>query len=146
MKMRYIMMKKSVFKINSSERKIVLKLTRQGFYFTVLLAAVLGLWRLSDLYKTSTFAEHGLVENLQLVTLILSTLIFVLSAIKNAFYRPVLFLLASLTAFCCIRELDSFFEKLIPVISWKFAFLFPLGRFFTLIPNAKISGKHYSIF
>ncbi len=121
------MMKKSVFKINPSDHKIVLKLTRQGFYFTVLLAVVLGLWRLSDCYKTDTFAEHGLVENLQLATLILSTLIFVLSVIKNAFYRPVLFLLASLTTFCCIRELDSLFDKILPIVSWKFAFLFPIG-------------------
>lgn len=120
-------MKKNVFKINPSERKIVLKLTRQGFYFTVLLAVVLSLWRLSDYYKTNTFAEYGLVENLQLATLILSTLIFLLSALKDAFYRPVLFLLASLTAFCCIRELDSLFDKILPIISWKFAFLFPVG-------------------
>lgn len=120
-------MKKNVFKINPSERKIVLKLTRQGFYFTVLLAVVLSLWRLSDYYKTNTFAEYGLVENLQLATLILSTLIFLLSALKDTFYRPVLFLLASLTAFCCIRELDSLFDKILPIISWKFAFLFPVG-------------------
>ena len=120
----------SFFKQNASEYRVVLKLTRQGFYFTVLLAAVLGLWRLSDLYKTSTFAEHGLVENLQLFTLFLSTLVFMVTALKNTFYRPILILLASLTAFCCIRELDSFFETLIPVISWKFAFLFPFGALF----------------
>jgi len=117
-------------KHNSLEHKIVLKLTRQGFYFTVLLAVVLGLWRLSDFYKTSTFAEHGLVENLQLLTLFLSTILFFTAAIKNSLYRPILFFLASLTAFCCIRELDSFFDELIPVISWKFAFLFPAAALF----------------
>ena len=103
------MMKKSVFKINSSERKIVLKLTRQGFYFTVLLAAVLGLWRLSDCYKTDTFAEHGLVENLQLATLILSTLIFVLSAIKNAFYRPVFVFIGQFDSFLLYSRVGFFF-------------------------------------
>ncbi len=121
------MTNKNLTKLNLSEYKVMLKLTRQGFYFTVLLAVVLGLWKLSDYYKTETFAEHGLIENLQLATLILSTLIFVLSALKSSFYRPVLFLLASLTAFCCIRELDSLFDKILPVISWKFSFLFPIG-------------------
>ncbi|MGN0919421.1 MAG: hypothetical protein ACI4OR_01490 [Alphaproteobacteria bacterium] len=124
-------MKKTMpLKCTPLERKIVLKLTRQGFYFTVLLALILGLWGISDSYKTDTFTEHGLVENMQLFTLILSTLIFLATAIKNTFYRPVLFLLASLTTFCCIRELDSLFEKWIPVISWKFAFVFPAVALF----------------
>jgi len=127
----------SFFKQSASEHRVVLKLTRQGFYFTVLLAVVLGLWRLSDYYKTDTFAENGLVENLQLATLILSTLIFLLTAIKNAFYRPVLFLLASLTAFCCIRELDSLFDKILPIVSWKFAFLFPLAALFYAFTKRK---------
>ena len=114
------------------EQQIILKVTRQGFYFTILLAVVLSLWRLSDYYKTETFAEYGLIENMQLCTLLLSTGIFLYSAIKNVFYRPVLFLCAGLTSFCCVRELDSFFEALIPVISWKFAFLFPLTALFYL--------------
>ena len=117
---------KNVLKKMPYEIKIILKLTRQGFYFSVLLGLVLALWKLADCYKTDTFAEHGLVENLQLITLFLSTIVFLFSALKSSFYRPVLYLLASLTAFCCIRELDSFFENLIPIISWKFAFLFPL--------------------
>ena len=117
---------KKLLNINSQERKIVLKLTRQGFYFTVLLAVVLGLWQLSSSYKTNTFAEYGLVENLQLLVLFLSTLFFLSHAIINIVYRPISYLLASLTAFCCIRELDSLFDTLLPIISWKFAFLFPL--------------------
>lgn len=121
---------KSSLNISSQERKTILKLTRQGFYFTILLAVVLGLWRLSNLYKTDTFAEHGLVENLQLLTLLASTIVFLSSAVKKTVYRPILILLASLTTFCCIRELDSFFDVLFPIISWKFAFLFPLGATF----------------
>ena len=112
---------------SQQEQRIIMKITRQGFYFTVLLAVVLGLWRLSSYYKTNTFAEYGLVENLQLTTLILSTGIFLMGAYKNKTYRPVVLLLAGLTAFCSVRELDSFFERILPVINWKFAYIFPLA-------------------
>ena len=110
-------------KINPTEKKILLKLSRQGFYFTLLIVIILSLWQLSSLYKTRTFSEHGLVENIQLCTLFLSTLIFLYTGFKNSFYRPIVILLASLTTFCFFRELDSVFDVLFPKISWKFAFL-----------------------
>ena len=119
--------KPNCFLKSENERKIVLKVTRQGFYFTVLFAVILTLWKLSVLYKTNTFGEHGLVENLQLITLLAATGVFLFSCIKNTVYRPILFLLAALTAFCFVRELDSFFEHLLPVISWKFAYCCPLA-------------------
>ena len=124
-------------KTNIQQRKVILKVCRQGFYFAVLLTVVLGLWCLSDLYKINTFAEYGLVENLQLATLFVSSLIFLGSSIKKTFYRPILILLASLTSFCCIRELDSFFENFLPITSWKFAFLLPLGAILYLYTQRK---------
>ena len=118
-------MYKKLLKVTPQKRKTVFKLARQGFYFTLLIVIVLALWKLSSSYGTETFAEYGIVENLQLGTLFLSTIVFLVGAKISKIYRPISLALASLTAFCIIRELDSFFEQILPIISWKFAYLFP---------------------
>ena len=123
--------------LSPTEQKVALKVTRQGFYFTILIAVVLSLWKLSAFYKEETFAEYGFVENMQLGTLFLSTGVFLFGAYQSKTYRPISLFLASLTTFCMIRELDSFFEKLIPVISWKFAYLFPGLACFYALKNRK---------
>ena len=74
--------------------------------------------------KDKTFDENGILENLQLGELLLAcALFFCVSFIcKNFHNLGVVF--ASLCAFAACRELDSFFEDHIPLIGWKFAFLF----------------------
>ena len=74
--------------------------------------------------KDKTFDENGILENLQLGELLLAcALFFCVSFIcKNFHNLGVVF--ASLCAFAACRELDSFFDDHIPLIGWKFAFLF----------------------
>ncbi|MCR5184003.1 MAG: hypothetical protein K6B46_04795 [Opitutales bacterium] len=123
-------MDNGIWKFDFYERKVSFKILRYGLYFVVVFAVVIALWGLAKHYQTDTFAEHGLVENLQLGLLFLSTVCFSFLALRDKFYRPVLFFLAGLTAFCFVRELDSFFDKLLPVVTWKFAWLFPLLALF----------------
>ena len=110
----------------TEEKDIIFRTSRLIIYFFILLFEVLILWKVAKQYNASTFSEHGPIENCQLVVLAVTSLLFLKDAIRNKEYRPLLLFLSSLTLFATIREQDHFFEKIFPVISWKFAWLFPL--------------------
>ena len=48
-----------------------------------------------------------------------------------------LYFLASLCALGACRELDSFFDSNLPIISWKFGFLFPIAAIIGLYRQRK---------
>lgn len=81
---------------------------------------------ITSIHQEKTFVEFGIIENLQLVFLGLSCLSFFIQALLCAPNRSLLLFFASLCCFASIRELDSYFENIIPFISWKFCYLFPL--------------------
>lgn len=132
--------------LDFQEKRSLIKTVRLGIYFFVLLFLVLGLWAMSKCYGTDTFLEGGIVENLQLTLLLVSSLVFLAEGFRSKLYSPLLFFFASLTAFAFIRELDSFFDKLIPIISWKFAWFLPLLGAWNLFKKRKNFRKIFFSF
>ena len=136
----------SLLSFTSKERITIFRTFRSCLYLFFLILLILGMWVLAKHYQTDTFSEYGPIENIQIIILIVTTLLFLLRAIKDYQFRPILLFLASLTAFCSIRELDAFFEKLIPVISWKFAWFFPLLGLWNMFRKRKTLQKPLFIF
>ena len=123
--------------LNLQEKRALARIVRLSIYFFILLFLVLGLWVMAKYYGIYTFLEGGIVENLQLILLLVSSLIFLKEALHNEPYSPLLFFFANLTTFAFIREQDSFFEKLIPIVSWKFAWFLPLFGAWNLFRKPK---------
>ena len=134
------------FSLTQKEKMTVFRTLRSGLYLFLLIFLILGIWMLAKYCKKTTFMEYGPIESIQLTTLILTTFLFLLHATKNYHFKPISLFLASLTTFCCVRELDTFFENLIPIISWKFAWFFPLWGTWIMFRNRKSLRKPLFIF
>lgn len=104
----------------------LLQAIRQFIYVLLGLCVILGVRGITYYYKSSTFAEHGIIENAQLFLLLTSTLIFLVLTLIYRQHKTLFYVLASLSCFAACRELDRFFFHLLPIISWKFAYMFPI--------------------
>ena len=119
---------------------------RYLIYFALTVGFAYSLHLLAAFYHGKTFVEHGIVENLQIACLWLSTFIFSIQIVLLKKHRALLILFASFCCFASIRELDSFFEIVLPLVSWKFACLFPIGAIGYLIYDRKQAAKSITDF
>lgn len=119
------MLEEIVMLLNSNEKMTLWAVGRLGGYFAILLGCVFSMWFLASELKTETFEEYGIVENIQLALLAITSFSFFLQALKRSKARSLCILLGMLflAAFC--RELDAWFDELWS-IGWKFALIFPL--------------------
>lgn len=110
----------------SSEKSTLFTLCRHALYIGLQLAIVFLLWQLGHHYHEELIEEYGLLENIQLGVLVFTCALLLAEAARCERYRAVLFSLAMLLAAASVRELDAFFDDHLPVISWKFCWIFPL--------------------
>ena len=129
--------KSDLFSFTPKEKEDIFKIVRLGIYFFVLMLLVFVLWGMAKKWGTFTFSETGPVENLQLVILLITSLLFLKAAVQSKPYRPLFLFFSGLVALAFIREQDAFFEDLIPVISWKFGWFFPIAASFYLLKKRK---------
>lgn len=111
---------------SKAEKTIVYNVMRQFVYFCLIFMFVAMLQVLAELYQGQTFSEGGIVENIQLGLLLSSGFIFLVQLRLRPEYACVLWLLASCSFLAACRELDALFDQIIPVISWRIGFIFPL--------------------
>lgn len=128
------------------EKNVLNTCFRQGLYFVLSVLFVLSLRLLASTFKAATFKEFGVIENIQLILLSLTAFTFLFEGVLNKNFRPLLFFFSSLCLFAFCRELDSFFDKHVPLISWKFCYLFPLFGGFYLFKNFKKIKKNLFLF
>ena len=108
-------------------RQMLFAQLRKLGYVAVLCICVLVLWLLAGIYTTEFVAEHSLLENIQLAVMLLTSISFGIQATLNKIHRPTLLLLTALAAAACVRELDAYFDAILPIISWKFCWAFPIA-------------------
>ena len=113
--------------LKDGEKQVVWRIVRQFIYFGLVFAFIFQLHFFARIYGADTFEENGMVENTQLSFLILSAFCFGLLSYIFPKYRTILFGLASCALFASCRELDAVLDKVVPVIHWKFAYIFPLA-------------------
>ena len=104
---------------------------------------IFSLYFLANLYREETFREYGVVENIQLGFLIVSAGIFTWESFIFKKHAALLLFLASLCALGSCRELDGFFDDNLPIVSWKFGFLFPVAALINLWRNRKIARESF---
>lgn len=112
--------------LNQKEREIFGNVVRQVLYFILTGVFVIFVWWLAHHYRSVTFIEYGILENIQLIMLLISGGIFIAEACILKRDAPLFLVFGSLCFLAGCRELDSFFDAHLPIISWKFAFIFPI--------------------
>ena len=122
---------------SKKEKTVFLRTFRQTLYFILMFSFVFFIHFIADKYKSKTFDEHSIIENIQLTFLIVSGLLFVIEAIYHKKYRPVLFLLASLSFLASVRELDKFFDESVKFVGWEIGFLFPVSALIFAYKNRR---------
>lgn len=123
--------------MTKEERKNLYLAVRQFIYFVAVFAFIGLLLLLANKFQKNTFNENSVIENLQLFFLLISAVSFLYCAFIEKKWREISLFLASITALAACRELDKFFDSAIPLVSWKFAFLFVLSAVFYACMNLK---------
>lgn len=121
--------------MNNVSKAIYQSTARQIIYLVVLSLIVVGFWKIGDIYKNGAVLENGIFEVIQSVVLALAALIFGISSLRNNELRPILFLMSMMMLSAVIREQDAFFDELIPVIGWKWCWIFPVAGIVNIIRN-----------
>ena len=114
---------------------------RQMLYLIVLVLVVLLCWKIGDTYKSATVQEYGIFESAQSVVLLLMAINFIVQAVFNRAYRPVLYCLGMLSLAALIREQDAYFDTLLPGIGWSWCWVFPLSGLIYLIRSRNTIGE-----
>lgn len=125
--------------LNQNEKTVINHLLRQFIYFGLIFAFIFGVHFMARIYGADTFEEGGVVEDTQLILLLVSTLAFLFLGCQTRDFKNILVLLASCSLFAACRELDSTFDRLVPVVHWKFAFLFPVAAIAYAWKNYKMT-------
>lgn len=113
-------------RLTSAEKYTIFTLCRHAAYIGIQLLVVFALWGLGAIYREGLIEEYGILENIQSGVLLLTSVILLGEAARHKQYRAILFSLAMCTTAALIREQDAFLDEHLPVISWKFCFLFPI--------------------
>lgn len=111
--------------IERDEAIAPLAIGRQLIYIIIQTLSIVAMWTLGRIYGAETVSEFGAIEMIQLAVLVVGTILFLSEAFFSPEYRPILIFLSSLCLAAIIRENDSFFDECLPVISWKFCWVFP---------------------
>ena len=107
------------------EFKVALSImARHLLYIVVCIGMMLLQHAAARCYHENTYAENGLVENMQFLLLLSSGIVFLVHALVHRKERTILFILSGLCALGACREMDRVLDSLIPVVSWKIGLLF----------------------
>lgn len=113
--------------MNENEKTVLFSGIRSFAYLLLAMSFIGFIHYLASIYKAHTFAENGVVENIQLGLLLSSGVIFFMEGIFAPKYRPLMFFLASLCFLASCRELDKTLDELICGLRWRIGFAFPLA-------------------
>lgn len=130
-------------KMNFSEDEKIILITNGRFiiYWGLVLAFIFGIYGLAKIYGADTFEENGVIENIQLAFLIISCVSFLILIGSNVSFRTVLLLLASCCLLATCRELDKVLDKIVPIVHWKFGWLFPAAAFYYAVKHFEQTKK-----
>ncbi len=99
---------------------------RQVGYFGLMILFALGMWKAGDIYKSIAVQEHGILETAQSAILFTAALCYIINAMRAKACRSLLWMLGMILMLALVREQDAYFDDLIPVIGWKWGWIFPV--------------------
>ena len=97
---------------------------RQMVYMVAYVCVMLLQHIAANHWHEDTYAENGLVENMQFAFLVAACVVFLSHALILKGDRTIQFVLSGLCALGACREMDRVLDALIPVLSWKVGILF----------------------
>lgn len=112
---------------SDAERSTLFALLRHVLYYTLMTLSILGMWKLGKIYGSECVAESGIIENIEIAVLLVCGIIFLGEAFLTHQHRALAFWLSALCFAATCREMDYYFEQVLPIISWKFCYLFPIA-------------------
>ena len=112
--------------LSISEKETFFQVIRQAVYLALMVGGAFALRGLTSHYLKNTFWEYGIVENIQLGLLLLTAAWFAVNAFVLKQGRGLFSLFAGFCLLASCREMDNYFVGKLPVIGWKFGYLFPL--------------------
>lgn len=101
---------------------------------------------LAKKYQAQTFREGLIVEEMQVILLLISGCFFGGAAILKRQMRSISLFLSSLCFFASCRELDSWFDAHLPVISWKIGGVLVLAAVVFAIYNRQNAISEITVF
>ena len=110
--------------MTDSEKSTIFSAVRQLLYCAGCIGVTFLEHAVSAVCKAKTFDENGFMENFQLGELLLACALFLIISFRSKTFHKMGIIFAALSVAAAIRELDNVFDDLIPVIGWKFAFIF----------------------
>ena len=110
--------------LTDTEKSTVLSAIRQILYCAGCICVTFLEHAVASVCKAKTFDENGFMENFQLGELLLACALFLIISFRSKTFHKLGIIFAALCATAACRELDNVFDNLIPVIGWKFAFIF----------------------
>lgn len=110
--------------MTATEKTTILSAVRQLLYCAGCFGVTFLQYAIAAACKEKTFDENGILENFQLGELLLACAMFLVVSLRRKDLHKLGIVFASLCAFAACRELDALFDDCIPIIGWKFAFLF----------------------
>ncbi len=113
--------------LSEQEKSTLYSTLRQVIYLALEVLMVVGLWKIAHESGQAATPEYGIMEHLQQGLLLVIAVVFGVLAWRSCNHRTLLLLFAALILAAFIRENDAFFDEWVPVISWKFCWLFPLA-------------------
>lgn len=113
--------------LSEQERTTLWVFVRHVSYFFALLLCICGMWKLGKADGAACVGEDGIIEVIEAWLLLFTGCVYTVLALCSRPYRALLFWLASLLFAATCRELDFYFDLVLPVISWKFCYVFPFA-------------------
>lgn len=110
--------------MNDIEKSTAWAAARQFLYCAGCFAVTFLEQAVAAVHKEKTFDENGIIENLQLGELLLACGIFLAISFRREDFKKLSAVFAAFCAFAACREMDNIFDECIPLIGWKFAFIF----------------------
>jgi len=132
--------------VNEKEKMAFWSGIRNFIYLLLAMCFIGFIHHLSSIYKEITFAENGVVENIQLGLLLTSGIVFFIEGAVAKEWRPLMFFLASLCFLAGCRELDKTLDELIYGLRWRVGFVFPLIAAEYAIKNKETAYKNLFAF
>lgn len=129
-----------------NEKTVLTSGIRSFAYLLLAMGFISFIHYLASIYKSQTFAENGVVENIQLGLLLCSGLIFLVEGAYAKEWRPLMFFLAALCFLAGCRELDKTLDLLICGLRWRIGFIFPLIAIGYALKHKDIARKNICSF
>ncbi len=123
---------------------VIIRFAAYTLAIFIITALLTPLAEYKDIYFI--FTENGPVEWLQLGMLVAASVLFFSVFFSLPAFRELFLILASVSAFAAVRELDSVLDKAIPWIGWKIGFallLFAAALAWTKRDKVKRQLGHY---